>query len=129
MLSAALIHLIPSALALFLREISSFVRNGILKCSIPLIRIRYTKAIIAVDLAGIPCDYSKLFPMVLRKSHLFRPNSGLQKALGRVAILADTEVLRNAPMEMLQAGYGDIIGKFSALNDWKLSHLINGEYF
>jgi glycerol-1-phosphate dehydrogenase [NAD(P)+] len=30
---------------------------------------------------------------------------------------------------MLKAGYGDIIGKFSALNDWKLSHLINNEYF
>ena len=45
------------------------------------------------------------------------------------AIIADVEVLRNAPMEMLQAGYGDVIGKFSALHDWKLSHLINGEYF
>lgn len=46
-----------------------------------------------------------------------------------VAIIADTEVLKNAPIEMIKSGYGDIIGKFSALNDWKLSHLINGEYF
>ena len=45
------------------------------------------------------------------------------------AILADTEVLKRAPMDMLQAGYGDIVGKFSALNDWKLSHAITGEYF
>lgn len=45
------------------------------------------------------------------------------------AIIADTEVLKNAPMEMIQAGYGDIVGKFSALNDWKLSRIINGEYF
>ena len=45
------------------------------------------------------------------------------------AIIADTEVLANAPIEMLKAGYGDIIGKFSALNDWKLSHCINDEYF
>lgn len=45
------------------------------------------------------------------------------------AIVADTKVLANAPIEMIKAGYGDIIGKFSALNDWKLSHLINGEYF
>ena len=45
------------------------------------------------------------------------------------AIIGDVDVLKNAPMEMLQAGYGDIVGKFSALNDWKLSHLINGEYF
>lgn len=46
-----------------------------------------------------------------------------------LAILGDVDVLRNAPIDMLKAGYGDIVGKFSALNDWKLSHLINGEYF
>ncbi len=45
------------------------------------------------------------------------------------AIIADTEVLANAPIDMIKAGYGDIIGKFSALNDWKISHCINGEYF
>ncbi len=45
------------------------------------------------------------------------------------AILADTEVLRNAPMEMIKAGFGDIIGKYSALNDWKLAKIVNGEYF
>lgn len=45
------------------------------------------------------------------------------------ALVADTEILKIAPMEMLQAGYGDIIGKFSALNDWKLSQAVTGEYF
>ena len=45
------------------------------------------------------------------------------------AILADTDVLKAAPMDMLQAGYGDIVGKYSCLNDWKLSALINDEYF
>lgn len=45
------------------------------------------------------------------------------------AIIAEQSVLQNAPMEMLQAGYGDIIGKFSCLNDWKLSVLLTGEYF
>ena len=45
------------------------------------------------------------------------------------AIIADTAVLQNAPIDMLKAGYGDIIGKFSALNDWKLSQCINNEYF
>lgn len=43
------------------------------------------------------------------------------------AIIADTSVICNAPYEMLQAGYGDIIGKYSCLNDWRLSHTINGE--
>ena len=45
------------------------------------------------------------------------------------AILADPEILKDAPMDMIQAGYGDIVGKYSALNDWKLANCINGEYF
>lgn len=45
------------------------------------------------------------------------------------AIVADTDVLKDAPIEMIKAGYGDIIGKFSALCDWKLSVAVNGEYF
>ena len=49
-----------------------------------------TKAIIPVDLAGIPCDYARLYDIVEAKRGLFRPNSDLQAALGRVAIMADT---------------------------------------
>ena len=45
------------------------------------------------------------------------------------ALLADVEVLRHAPLEMIKAGYGDVIGKYSALNDWKLSRVVNDEYF
>lgn len=45
------------------------------------------------------------------------------------AIIADTEVLKDAPLEMIKAGYGDIVGKYSALCDWKLSHIVNDEYF
>ena len=45
------------------------------------------------------------------------------------SILADTAVLKDAPMELVRAGYGDIVGKFSALNDWKLSHIVKDEYF
>lgn len=44
------------------------------------------------------------------------------------AIIADTDVLSAAPMDMIIAGYGDIIGKYSCLSDWKLSALVNGEY-
>ena len=45
------------------------------------------------------------------------------------AFIADTNVLANAPQEMIKAGYGDIVGKYSSLNDWKLSKVVNGEYF
>ena len=49
-----------------------------------------TKAIIPVDLAGIPCDYDRLFAAAERKKHLFRPANEIQAALGRVAVMADT---------------------------------------
>lgn len=45
------------------------------------------------------------------------------------AIVAESDVICTAPEEMLQSGYGDIIGKYSCLNDWKLAHLLRGEYF
>jgi glycerol-1-phosphate dehydrogenase [NAD(P)+] len=44
------------------------------------------------------------------------------------AIVADVDVLKEAPMDMLLAGLGDILGKYTCLLDWKLSHIINGEY-
>ena len=49
-----------------------------------------TKAIIPVDLGGIPCDYDKIFDIVGRKKKLFKPSNDIQKAMGRIAILADT---------------------------------------
>ena len=49
-----------------------------------------TKAIIPVDLGGVPCDYDRLFAIVEEKKALFTPASKIQKALGRVAIMADT---------------------------------------
>ena len=49
-----------------------------------------TKAIIAVDLAGIPCDYDRIFAAVERKRGLFSANSAIQRAMGRVAVMADT---------------------------------------
>lgn len=48
-----------------------------------------TKVIIPVDLAGIICDYSKVFTAVEAKKHLFKPANEIQKAFGRVVVLAD----------------------------------------
>lgn len=48
-----------------------------------------TKAFIPVDLAGTPCDYDKIFEVLEAKKDLFRPANELQKAIGRVAVIAD----------------------------------------
>lgn len=48
-----------------------------------------TKAIIPVDLAGIPCDYDKIFEIVNKKKNLFTPSSVVQKVINRIAVCAD----------------------------------------
>lgn len=48
-----------------------------------------TKAIIPVDLGGIPCDYDRIYEIVKAKAHLFQPKNDIQKKLGRVAVCCD----------------------------------------
>ena len=49
----------------------------------------HTKAVIPVDLGGVPCDYDRIFDVLEKKKDLFVPNGALQTALGRVAVMAD----------------------------------------
>ncbi len=48
-----------------------------------------TKVIIPVDLAGLPCDYDRIFDIVEKKKELFTPANELQAAIGRIAVVAD----------------------------------------
>ena len=48
-----------------------------------------TKVIIPVDIAGVMCDYDKIFEIVERKKDLFKPNNNIQKAYGRIIVSAD----------------------------------------
>lgn len=45
------------------------------------------------------------------------------------AIIGDLDILKDAPMNMIAAGAGDIFGKYTCLCDWKLAHLVTGEYY
>ena len=48
-----------------------------------------TKAIIPVDLAGIPCDYDRIMAIAERKRSLFQPANDIQRAIGRLVVCAD----------------------------------------
>ena len=48
-----------------------------------------TKAIIPVDIAGVPCDYDRLRSIVEEKKSLFTPSNDIQKALAHIPIVAD----------------------------------------
>jgi dTDP-4-amino-4,6-dideoxygalactose transaminase len=49
-----------------------------------------TKAIIPVDIAGILCDYDRIFEVIESKRDLFTPSNDLQKAFGRIIVVADS---------------------------------------
>ena len=45
------------------------------------------------------------------------------------AVVADLDVLANSPRHMIASGLGDMLAKYISLTEWKLSNLINGEYY
>jgi glycerol-1-phosphate dehydrogenase [NAD(P)+] len=51
------------------------------------------------------------------------------QAVAPAAIIADTSILKDAPMEMIRAGFGDILGKYTALTDWVLARKKCCEYY
>ena len=50
---------------------------------------QHTKAVIPVDLGGVPCNYKKIYEILERKKSLFQPENPMQRAIGRVAVCAD----------------------------------------
>ena len=48
-----------------------------------------TKVIIPVDIAGVMCDYDRIFEIVEKKKSLFKPNNDIQKVFGRIIVAAD----------------------------------------
>lgn len=58
--------------------------------------------------------------------------SGCKKTMPGIApslVIADTKVLSRAPRRLSLSGIGDIIGKYTALADWRITHALNGEHF
>ena len=51
------------------------------------------------------------------------------EAVGPRAVIADLDIMKNAPAKMIAAGLGDVLGKYTCLCDWQLSKIINGESF
>ena len=57
---------------------------------------------------------------------------GCKKTLTAVAptiVVADLDIVKKAPLFLAKSGFGDMVGKYIALSDWKMSHIITGEYY
>lgn len=74
----------------------------------------------APSMDGYASNVSPLVQNNLKKTH---------EAQCASAIIGDTNFLKTAPDVMVAAGLGDVLGKYLAVNDWKLGHLINDEYY
>ncbi len=83
-----------------------------------------TKAIIPVDLAGIPCNYDRLFEIAEGKKHVFKPANEIQSALGRVAIMADTAHAFGATLGDKQIG---AVADFSSFSFHAVKNLTTAE--
>lgn len=89
-----------------------------------------TKAIIPVDLGGIVCDYDKIFEIVERKKDIFVPSGNtdlgmkIQKALGRIAVVADCAHALGSVWHNKEAGS---IADFSSFSFHAVKNFTTGE--
>ncbi len=83
-----------------------------------------TKAIIPVDLAGLPCDYNRLFEIVESKKSLFKPRNKIQEAIGRIVICADTAHAFGSTMNGKKIGS---IADFSSFSFHAVKNLTTAE--
>lgn len=85
---------------------------------------RRTKAVIAVDLAGVVCDYDRIFAAVENKRALFTAQSDLQETIGRVAVVADSAHAFGATWHGRPAG---AIADFTAFSFHAVKNLTTAE--
>lgn len=58
--------------------------------------------------------------------------NGCKKTLTAVApkiVIADIDIIKKAPVRLAKSGFGDMIGKYVALTDWKISRILTGEFY
>lgn len=83
-----------------------------------------TKAVIPVDIAGVPCNYEKIFAAVESRRDLFHPENEIQKAIGRVAVIADSAHAFGAQWRDQKVG---AIADFTAFSFHAVKNLTTGE--
>ena len=84
----------------------------------------HTKVVCPVDLAGVICDYDKVFQIVEAKKNLFRPANEIQKRLGRIFVAADSAHAVGAQWHGKMAGE---IADFSSFSFHAVKNLTTAE--
>lgn len=83
-----------------------------------------TKAIIPVDIGGVPCNYDKIYKIIKSKKHLFHPANEIQQAFGRIIVCADTAHSFGSMQKDKRSGS---IADFSSFSFHAVKNLTTGE--
>ncbi|MBR3870211.1 MAG: DegT/DnrJ/EryC1/StrS family aminotransferase [Clostridia bacterium] len=83
-----------------------------------------TKVIVPVDLAGIVCDYDRIFEIVEKKKALFRPSNDLQRAYGRCIVMCDAAHAMGAVRKGVRCG---AIADFTSFSFHAVKNLTTAE--
>ena len=83
-----------------------------------------TKVIIPVDIAGIPCDYDKIYDIVEKKRHLFKASNDIQQKFGRIIVCADAAHAFGAERNDKKCG---AIADFTSFSFHAVKNLTTGE--
>ena len=84
----------------------------------------HTKVIVPVDLAGIVCDYDRIYDIIEQKRHLFHPSNALQRRIERIVVSADCAHAFGATWHSKKAGE---IGDFSSFSFHAVKNLTTAE--
>lgn len=83
-----------------------------------------TKVIIPVDIAGIPCDYDKIYNIIEKKRHLFKASNDIQQKFGRIIVCADAAHAFGAERNDKKCG---AIADFTSFSFHAVKNLTTGE--
>ncbi len=83
-----------------------------------------TKAVIPVDLCGIPCDYDRIYSIVETKKNMFEPKNDIQKAIGHVVVIADAAHALGAKYHDTMVG---AVADFSCFSFHAVKNFTTGE--
>lgn len=99
------------------------VGGGVINDSVKFVTSRTGLPYIVVATAPSMDGYVADGAPIISHGYKFSPQAHLTYGL-----VGDTEILATAPQDMIEAGFGDVVGKITALADWDLSVKANGDY-
>lgn len=99
------------------------VGSGVINDSVKFVTSRCKLPYIVVATAPSMDGYVSDGAPIISGGYKYSPVAHLTYGL-----IGDTDILATAPQDLIEAGYGDVVGKLTALADWELAVKAKGDY-